>query len=114
MQHAPFLHVRKRSFWKLAIKLTRQDVHGRLKFTIDCMKVRRPVVTVVHGDYDTKKSTEFRHLANYSAEARRFRLTIRLSDARLRRRKTKLIYPDHRPTPWLTEDDTPAIARTDC
>jgi hypothetical protein len=45
------------------------------------MKVRRSVVTVVHGDYDTKKSTEFRHLANYSAEARRFRLTLRLSGA---------------------------------
>jgi hypothetical protein len=33
-------------------------------------------------------------------------LTIRLSDARVRRRKTKLIYPDHRLPPWLTEDAT--------
>ena len=42
------------------------------------------------------------------------RLTMRLSDAGLRRSQTKLIYPDHRPPPWLTEDDTPVIARTDC
>jgi len=28
---------------------------------------------------------------------------MRLSDARLRRRETKLIYPDHRPTPWPSE-----------
>ena len=29
---------------------------------------------------------------------------MRLSDAGLRRPKTKLIYPDHRLPPWLTED----------
>ena len=29
---------------------------------------------------------------------------MRLSDARVRRRKTKLIYPNHRLPPWLTED----------
>jgi len=40
-------------------------------------------------------------------------LTMKLSDAGLRRRATKLIYPDHRPTPWLTEDTTLAIAPTD-
>jgi hypothetical protein len=33
---------------------------------------------------------------------------MRLSDARLRRQRAKLIYPDHRPAPWLTED---AISR---
>jgi hypothetical protein len=32
---------------------------------------------------------------------------MRLSDAGLRRHPTKLIYPDHRPTPWLIEDATP-------
>jgi hypothetical protein len=31
------------------------------------VKVRRTVVPVIHGDDDTKKSAEFRHLANYSA-----------------------------------------------
>ena len=32
---------------------------------------------------------------------------MRLSDAGLRCRQTKLIYPDHRLPPWLTEDATP-------
>jgi len=35
------------------------------------------------------------------------RLTMRLSDAGLRRPKTKLIYPNHRPPPWPNEDATP-------
>ena len=32
---------------------------------------------------------------------------MRLSDAGLRRHQTKLIYPDHRHPPWLTENATP-------
>ena len=31
---------------------------------------------------------------------------MRLSDAGLRQRPTKLIYPDHRLPPWVNEDDT--------
>jgi hypothetical protein len=31
-------------------------------------------------------------------------LTMRLSDAGLRQRQTKPLYPNHRPPPWLTED----------
>jgi hypothetical protein len=31
---------------------------------------------------------------------------MRLSDAGFRRLQTKLIYPDHQPPPWLTEDAT--------
>jgi hypothetical protein len=31
-------------------------------------------------------------------------LTMRLSDAGMRRRQTELLYPNHRLTPWLTED----------
>jgi len=34
------------------------------------------------------------------------RLTMRLSDAELRCRRTKLIYPNHQSPPWLTEDAT--------
>jgi len=30
-----------------------------------------------------------------------------LSDARLRRRRTNLIYPDHRSSPWFNEDAIP-------
>ena len=32
---------------------------------------------------------------------------MRLSDAGVRRRQTELIYIDHQPSPWLTEDDAP-------
>ena len=32
---------------------------------------------------------------------------MRLSDAGLRQHPTKLIYPNHRLPPWLTEDATP-------
>jgi len=35
------------------------------------------------------------------------RLTMRFSDAGLRCRERKLVYPDHRPIPWLTEDAKP-------
>jgi|SRR5450631_915440 len=34
-------------------------------------------------------------------------LTMRLSDAELRRRPMKLIYPNHRPFPWPTEEVAP-------
>jgi hypothetical protein len=32
---------------------------------------------------------------------------MKLSDAGLRRRPTRLLDPNHRLPPWLTEDDTP-------
>jgi hypothetical protein len=38
--------------------------------------------------------------------ARIWPLTMRLSDAGLRRRAAKLLYRDHRLPPWLNEDDT--------
>jgi hypothetical protein len=41
-------------------------------------------------------------------------LTIRLSDAQVRRRKTKLIYPNHRLPSLAHRRRDPAIARTDC
>ena len=75
MQQAPFLDVRQGAFRKLAIELTRYDVHRRLKITVDGMKMRRSMISIVHGNYDTKKSTEFRHLPNYTADAPRFRLS---------------------------------------
>jgi len=31
---------------------------------------------------------------------------MRLSDAGLRRRQTKMLYPNHRLPPWITEDAT--------
>jgi hypothetical protein len=61
-----------------------------------------------------------RHLSNGGVSGARIRsanfgegsqgiadLTMRLSDARLRQRRTKLFYLNHRLPPWLTEDATP-------
>ena len=48
-----------------------------------------------------------------SRKRRRCRLTMRLSDARLRRRKTKLVYPNHRFPPWLSRSYNPTICRAD-
>jgi hypothetical protein len=52
--------------------------------------------------------------AEYSDRHSHFQsgLPMRLSDAILRWRQTKLLYRDHRPTPWLSEDTTQTIART--
>jgi hypothetical protein len=41
------------------------------------------------------------------SKGRRCQLAMRLSDARLRRLKAKLIYPNHRLPPWPNEDATP-------
>ena len=46
------------------------------------------------------------HLAHGPAGVLKSRITMRLSDAGLRQRQTKLIYPNHRSPPWLTEDAT--------
>ena len=39
-----------------------------------------------------------------SSDALAGRLTMRLSDAGLRQRQTKALYPNHRPPPWPNED----------
>lgn len=66
---SPFLDMGQCTFGKLTVQLTRHNVHCCLEVAVDCVKVRWAVVTVIHSDDDTKKSTEFRHLANYSAGA---------------------------------------------
>jgi hypothetical protein len=48
-----------------------------------------------------------RPITTFRSSPRPCRLTMRLSDAGLRRWPTKLIYPNHRLPPWLTEDATP-------
>src|ERR1700722_4146265 len=52
-------------------------------------------------------STYRTDVGSFHRTSRRIRLTMRLSDAGLRRRQTKPIYPDHRPPPWPTEDAAP-------
>ncbi len=59
-----------------------------------------------------KKDVSTIHLGEYllqrlhASNDEVMRLTMRLSDAGLRRHKSKLIYLNHRPAPWLNEDDT--------
>ena len=43
-------------------------------------------------------------LRRFSSGREYSRLTIRLSDAGLRQRQTELLNPNHRPSPWPTED----------
>jgi hypothetical protein len=43
---------------------------------------------------------------NRSGKRQIWHLTMRLSDAGLRRRQTTLLYLNHRSSPWLTEDAT--------
>jgi hypothetical protein len=52
-------------------------------------------------------ATVIKEAASKSENLRKALLTMRLSDAGMRRRQTKLIYPNHRLPPWLTEDATP-------
>jgi hypothetical protein len=51
--------------------------------------------------YDSKKNRD------YSAGRHDARLTMRLSDAGLRRRETKVIYLNHPLLPWLAEAAPP-------
>src|ERR1700683_8489 len=52
------------------------------------------------SDIRNERDSVWRHLVMCG-------LTMRLSDAGLRCRETKLIYPNHRPPRWLTEDAAP-------
>ncbi len=52
--------------------------------------------------YKTNKDQNIGHISTGDRRHLR-RLTVRLSDAGLRRCQTKLIYPNHRLPPWLTK-----------
>jgi hypothetical protein len=77
---------------------------------------RFPFVVAELKDWLWQRQYEFNFLtrmsfptsvANYGfGHERGCQLTMRLSDAGLHRRPTKLIYPDHRLPPWLNEDAT--------
>ena len=69
------------------------------------------------SNFARREAKERRHSSSTSIQAarraillssilERGHLTMRLSDVRLRRLKTKLIYLNHRLPPWLTEDAT--------
>jgi hypothetical protein len=66
-----------------------------------------PTVLTNHAQYVSYFHDRSRLRMSYG------RLTMRLSDAGMRRRETKQICSNHRLPPWLSEDATPTIARTD-
>jgi uncharacterized Rossmann fold enzyme len=41
--------------------MTGLDLDSNLEIAIDCMKMGRPVISVVHGDDNAKKATQLRH-----------------------------------------------------
>jgi hypothetical protein len=73
------------------------------------MLVRQPLGVSSAIELDQERDN-----TRVSRVKRKGNLTMRLSDARVRCWQSKLLYTTHRLPPWLTEDDTPAIARTDC
>src|SRR5258708_9490291 len=98
--------VRQRNRWlkpelSLAVRTLHVNVHPGL-FSREKVKSKAPIAENcgTHGCPITRRRSVWQ-------------ITMRWSDARLRRRETKLLYPNHRSTPWLPEDATPAIARTD-
>ena len=69
-------------------------------------------------EHEFQQSPEHRHneadscpdqsvYVEWQGELGLIRLTIRLSDAGLRRRQAKLFYPNHPPPPWSIEDAAP-------
>ena len=61
MQLFPFQHMRQGSLRKLAIDTAGLDLNGNLEIALDRVKVRRPMIAVVHGDNDSEKATQFGH-----------------------------------------------------
>src|SRR5258706_10207004 len=57
----------------------------------------QPSIRIVHDAEQEKEGGQYTRWHLHGV------LTMRLSDAGLHPRQTKLIYPDHRPPSWLTE-----------
>jgi len=68
-----------------------------------CPSPRRETETVVSAPIPTLGVEQRQPQSIWLSDETWF-LTMRLSDAGLRGHPTKLIYPDHRSSPWLTED----------
>ena len=79
MKLPPLLDVCQSPFWKLPVYLSRLNFHRNLEIAVDSMKVRWPVVSIVHGDNNSEKSAEFGHMPSYSG--RICRLTSALNGA---------------------------------
>src|SRR6185295_14547113 len=61
MKLAPLLDVCKRPLWHFAGHLASPDIDRDFEFTINGVKVRRAMVSVVHGDNDSEEAAELRH-----------------------------------------------------
>src|SRR5258708_2066936 len=92
--------VRQRNRWlkpelSLAVRTLHMNVHPGL-FSREKVKSKAPIAENcgTHGCPITPRRSVWH-------------ITMRLSDAGLRCQPTKLIYPNHRFPPWLTEDSTP-------
>lgn len=56
MQFSPFLDMCQGSLRKLPIYLSRLDFHGDFKVAVNRVEVRRPMVSIVHGNDDTARA----------------------------------------------------------
>ena len=65
MELSPLLDVRQSPLRKLPVYLSRLNFHRNLEFSVDRMKVRWAMVSIVHGDNNSEKSAEFGHLLSY-------------------------------------------------
>lgn len=61
MQASPFEHVRQGPLGEVAIHTARRQLDRDLEITIDGVKVRWGVITVVHGDDNPKEPTDLGH-----------------------------------------------------
>ena len=61
----PFHQGVKGSLWKTPINYPRKNFNGDFIVAILCVKMRRAVIIVKHGNDYTKKSAEFRHVVSF-------------------------------------------------
>ncbi len=61
MQLAPLLDVRKRPLRHFAAHVAGPDIDRNFEFAMNGIKVRRAMVSVVHGDDDSEEATELWH-----------------------------------------------------
>jgi hypothetical protein len=76
MELSPLLDVRQSPLRKLPVYLSRLNFHRNLEFSVDRMKVRWAMVSIVHGDNNSEKSAEFGHLLSYFGRICRLTFTM--------------------------------------
>jgi len=61
VQFSPFLNMRESSRRDCSARYSGFDFHGNLEAAVNRMEVRWFMINVVHGDYDSQESADFRH-----------------------------------------------------